>query len=154
MKVTAAATAGAVGYQWYKDNVAIAGATSGQLPDCIGFRQHVGAERWSLTNGMGSATSATAQVTIVGPPVVYAEPASLVVPFGGTATITAKVLCVSSFSYRWNRNGVAVGVPFNAAGGATPVTMSYTISNATSDSEGLYSVTAYNAQGAVETHPP
>ena len=153
LKVTTAAGAGVVTYQWFKDNVALPGATSDSFTINSLSSTTWGAYKVSITNNLGTVTSSIAQVIIVGPPVVYSEPASLVVPFGGTATVTAKVLCVSSFSYQWMRNGQPVGTSIPASGGISPVTISYTISNATLESEGLYSVRAFNAQGSVETHP-
>jgi Immunoglobulin domain/NHL repeat/Immunoglobulin I-set domain len=153
LKVTVAASAGIVTYQWFKDNVLIPGATGSTHTIASLSANSWGGYTVAVTNTVGRVISATAMVTIVGPPVIYSDPPSLVVPFGSPGTVSAKVLCVSSFAYQWKRNGVLIGSPITVAGGSVPITMTYTISNATTDSEGLYSVSAFNTQGAVESHP-
>ena len=153
LKVTVAASAGIVTYQWFKDNVLIPGATGSKHTIASLSANSWGNYTVTVTNTVGTVISATAMVTIVGPPVIYSDPPSLVVPFGSPGTVSAKVLCVSSFAYQWKRNGVLIGSPITVAGGSVPITMTYTISNATTDSEGLYSVSAFNTQGSVESHP-
>ena len=153
LKVTAAASAGIVTYQWFTDKVLIAGATGATYTIPSLSANSWGAYTVAITNPVATLTSAIAMVTIIGPPVIYSDPLSIVVPFGSVGTVSAKVLCVSSFTYHWKKNGVLIGTPVTVNGGASPITMTYTISNATTDSEGLYSVSAYNTQGAVESHP-
>jgi Immunoglobulin I-set domain len=153
MKVTVGASAGIVTYQWFKDNALITGATGSTYTISSLSAYSWGSYTVAVTNAVATVKSAAALVTIVGPPVIYSDPLSIVVPFGSVGTVSAKVLCVSSFTYHWKKNGVLIGAPVTVAGGAVPITMTYTISNATTDSEGLYCVSAYNTQGAVESHP-
>jgi len=106
-----------------------------------------------VSNFLGTVTSAKAQIVIAGPPVIYAHPASQTIAARVNATLSAKALCISSFWYQWKKNGVLIGAPVRLVGGGTPITLTYTIYDPTTEAEGLYTVVAYNALGSVESTP-
>ncbi len=144
---------GVLGYQWYKDGVALSGATGATYSIKALSSKSWGAYTVAVTNFLGTVTSARAQISIAGPPVVFANPVSQTFAAGMKVTLTAQVLCISSFSYQWMKDGVLLGAPVRLPGGKTPIPLFYTINNATLDAEGLYSVVAYNALGNVQSAP-
>ena len=129
-------------YQWFKDSLPISGAvlttltlTNVQDTDVAGYT--VG-----LTNVAGSATSAPpATLTVIDPPIITAQPSSLVV-LPGTNVAFGVSLSGSApyFRYQWQFNGTNL---LNATNGL------YTISGVATNKAGNYSVVVTNAAGRV-----
>lgn len=160
---TTGATPGA--YQWYKDGVAIAGATSTSYSIASVSPAHEGrytckaTREWQEWDGeewmdySDSKTSNAAELIVVTPPVVTEHPQSQVV--AGGQTFSLRVSAAGSidftqpymgfgiedldFTYQWRKGGVNIG-------GATANTL--TISNATSTDDGSYDCVITSMVGA------
>ena len=97
-----------VAYQWFKDGVAVTGATNSSL-GVTGSPAAVGRYAVSVTNGAGSIRSREAGVTLAKraatPPVasVSSVPAQSVFS-GSTVTLSAGLTGVTT--YQWRKNGV------------------------------------------------
>lgn len=138
--VTASGTA-PLTYQWYKDGVAVSGATSSTLTVSSVTSAKAGGYYVTVTNGSGSTTSSTATLTVVTAPVITTQPASQSVDLNSPATFTV-VASGSGLSYQWYKNGLAV----SGATGASYTVLS-TIAN-----EGEYRVKVTNSAGSVTSN--
>src|SRR3954454_2752816 len=100
-------------FQWYKDGVPISGATSSTLTvsDCRDADQ--GTYTVNITNG-GGVVSSSGTLTVLGPPAITAQPVSLMVTQGQTATFSAQATG-TSVKYQWYLNGAAVAGATKAA---------------------------------------
>lgn len=134
-------------YQWKRNGVALAGATSGTFALAATQVADGGDYTVEVSNSAGSVTSsaATLQVNpatvgamIVTPPtdvtVLEGQPASFTVVASGTAPIF----------YSWARNGVTIP-------GATAST--FTLAAAQLADQGAYTVTVGNAAGTITSTP-
>lgn len=126
-------------YQWYRDGVAIAGATDAELvllnpqPSDAG-RYHVVA-----TNGGGATNSTTVTVSVVVLPVVTnLTAARQVVALGETAALRTSATGSGTLSYQWYHDGWPIA-------GATSSSYSVRV-NATADA-GAYWVAVKDAAG-------
>ena len=99
-------------YQWYKDGVAVSGATSTTLPLNM---LSGGSANYTLkaTNGFASATSATFAFnpTVLAPSIVSQPALNL-----ATGTLSATAQGLGNLTYQWYKDGVAVS-------GATSATL-------------------------------
>lgn len=137
---------GSISYQWYKDGVAITGATSTSYSKSNVTATDAGTYTVVATNLGGSVTSPAATVTISSastggtPPrisSVYTYSNPIVV--GNYFTIYADVSSNDSLAYQWYKDGIAIS-------GAT--SWSYGKSSATLADAGAYSVVAINTYGS------
>jgi sugar lactone lactonase YvrE len=98
-------------YQWYRDNVAIAGATASSHALTSAALGDSGASfKVTVTNAAGSVTSAAAVLTVVAvPPSIVAQPVSQSVTDGSSATFSVVAAGTPPLQYQWKKNGVAVG---------------------------------------------
>jgi len=92
----------AYSYQWYKDNVAITGATAPSYSANAEGNYHL-----SVTGGICSAQSNTINLTIADISVSSTSPATAVILPGETKIITI-VTDAAAPSYSWTRNGAAI----------------------------------------------
>ncbi len=128
---------GTLAYQWRKDGVAIAGATTSTWT-----ATDAGSYDVVVTNSAGSVTCTTATLTVAsasGAPVIVAQPSSQSVAVGASVTLTVSVSGTGAMAYQWRRDGVAIA-------GATAV--SYTIAIAKASDAGSYDVVITNASGS------
>jgi uncharacterized repeat protein (TIGR01451 family) len=143
-------TVGATGsaplsYQWRRNGSAIGGATAqsyslastsmsdnGATFDCV------------VTNGAGSATSATATLTVnaaSSPPSITTQPANVTVTAPTGATFSVVAAGTAPLSYQWRRNGAPIA-------GATG--SSYTLTpTSTGDNGASFSVVVSNSAGSI-----
>lgn len=146
-----AASAETLSYQWYRDEVPIAGATGASYT--IGSIQLTDAASYTVgvTNASGTALTlpATLSVTPVRP-VITQHPSSQFLPLGATASFTVGVTGEAPFTYVWRKNGDVIP-------GATAATL--TLTNVQPADAGSYTVTVSNSydsttsQAAVLTLP-
>jgi uncharacterized delta-60 repeat protein len=129
----------AVGYQWYRDDVQIAGATGRVLSLGPAHAGVAGEYRVVIRNASGELTSRTAVVAVVVTPVVVAQPTSIVVDDGGTATFTVGANG-RRLAYQWLRDGEPVGGGTNS---------SLSVAGAVASNAGRYSVVVSNPSGSV-----
>jgi pectate lyase len=142
----AADGAAALSYQWLKNGAAIAGATAASLTLTNVQAADAGAYRVVVSNAAGSATSATALLTVeTGPvaPGITSQPASQIVVVGGQASFTVIATGTAPLSYQWSKNGSPIA-------GATAATLSLT--NVQQSDSGGYNVTVGNSVGTATSN--
>jgi hypothetical protein len=123
-------------YQWYRDGVAIDGATGASYAAST-----AGSYMVQVINAAGSMQSAAATIAVspnLMAPVVTTQPLSQTVNAGTGVTFSVWASGVS-VAYQWYRNDVAIA-------GATGRT--YTITTANANSAGTYKVVATNTAGS------
>jgi hypothetical protein len=132
-------TGGAVSYQWRKDGVAIAGATSATYQIASTVPADGGVYSVQLTNSCGTIVSSNATVSVSPATTITLQPVSATICTGTNHTfeVTANG---SGLTYQWSKDGVAVF-------GAT--SNSLVLSNASISNSGSYVVTVTGACGTV-----
>jgi hypothetical protein len=131
-------------YQWQRNGVDVAGATTSVLViDPVGNADNGATYRVVASNAVGSAPSDNAMLTVASlPPAIGGQPQPASVVAGADATFTVQMLAQGApLSYQWRRNGVDIA-------GATA--SSYTLSGAQmADSGAVFSVRIRNDVGQV-----
>lgn len=128
-------------YAWRREGTLIPQATQSTL--VIGSVQVADAGNYTVTvsNALGSVTSAPAPLTVLVPslpPLVLVQPSSVTTTVGGTATFGVTVRGTAPLSYQWRKEGVPLA-------GATQATL--TLTNVRATDAALYSVEITNAFG-------
>lgn len=126
-----------IGYQWYKDGVAIDGATHPSYAASA-----AGSYTVDVSNTAGTTTSSAAVIAVsssVTAPSINVQPVAQTVNAGTGATLWVTVNGVSP-SYQWYRNDVAI------AGATARI---YKINTANASSAGSYKVVVSNTAGSV-----
>ena len=145
--VTATGT-GTLTYLWFKNGVAISGATSASYTTPATTISDNGA-LFAVTVGgsTGSVTSISAVLTVNAAPVaptITGQPASRTVTAGQTAAFSVTATGTATLTYQWNKNGAAIG-------GATSA--SYTMpATVASDGGAQFTVTVTNSVGSVTSN--
>jgi hypothetical protein len=132
-------------FQWRKDGVPLAGATSATFTFPPFTAADAGTYDCVVTNTCGTATSNPIQLT-PGPgiiPSVVASPASLAVCAGDAANFTVAASGSEPIAYQWRRNGTAIQ-------GATSQTLQLTV--AALDA-GSYDCVISNICGGIASAP-
>ncbi|MDA1275675.1 MAG: immunoglobulin domain-containing protein [Verrucomicrobia bacterium] len=95
-------------YEWFKDGIAIFGATNSFLP-VTGVRLlDQGGYRVAVTAPEGSAVSAEAVLIVVLPIVITSQPLSQTVLAGADLTLTVEADALAPVSYRWMKDGESI----------------------------------------------
>lgn len=131
----------AVSYQWRKNGIPIAGATSSTYTIDVTSTLDAGVYSVAVSNSVGSVVSKDASLTLTASPSapqITAQPQSVTIAVGGTATFAVGSSGSAPLTYQWMRNGAAIA-------GATSDTLS--VSNAQDADAGAYSVAISNAYG-------
>jgi hypothetical protein len=134
-------------YQWFKDGAALAGANAAGYTIAAASPADAGAYSVRVSNGAGSITSATAELTVVAqatPPTIAIGPQSLAVAAGANATFTVIANGTAPFAYQWSHDSVAIP-------GATGAML--TIASAQIVDGGFYSVVVSNSAGSTTALP-
>src|SRR5882762_6980219 len=95
-------------YQWYKNGVAIPGATSSSYTILTLLGSDAGAYTVKVTNAGGSVMSDTAYLNIPPPPTIISQPQSQTVLVGQSASFLVTASSSLSMSYQWYFNGVSI----------------------------------------------
>ncbi|HWH70851.1 MAG TPA: immunoglobulin domain-containing protein, partial [Candidatus Sulfotelmatobacter sp.] len=150
--VTATGTA-PLSYQWLRNGLflsnggTISGATSSALTLANVQPADAGNYTVIVSNAIGtSVTSAVAVLTVLGPPVIIAQPQSRTNLAGTTASFSVGVTGSAPLSFQWRSNGVNLA---NSAriSGSTTATLS--IASVQPADAADYSVLVTNAAGAI-----
>ena len=128
-------------YQWHRGNTLIPGATAATYPVASSSGADTGDYRVIVTNGYGTATSATATITLANvPPSIITGPSSLTVATSQTASFNVIAEGSPSPSYQWFRGDRELS-------GATQATLD--LGPVGFDDAGPYHVEVTNAHGTV-----
>src|SRR5271167_2340483 len=142
--VTAIGT-GPMTYQWYKNGVAIAGATSSTYTTPATVAGDSGTEYTvSVSSPDGSVTSSAAMLTVQTPPVIVTPPASQTVALGQPATFSVTASGTGPLTYQWYKNGTAIS-------GATSSTYT-TAASAVGDNGATYTVVVTGPAGSATSN--
>ena len=141
-----AAGSGPLAYQWQRNSVNIAGATSGSYTLQSAALGDNGANyRVVVTSAAGSATSNAAALTVNAiVPSITTQPQPQTVADGATATFTVTVTGSAPLTVQWRRNAVNI-VGATQASYTTPA-------NSLANSGELYSVVVTNTGGTVTSN--
>jgi hypothetical protein len=136
---------GTLSYQWKKGGVAISGATNPSYTTPATAASDNGAQfTVTITNSVGSVTSAAATLTVTSATVIVSQPAGQSVTVGQTATFRVTASGSGTLTYQWKKNGTAIS-------GATLA--SYTTPPAaTTDNGSQFTVTVTGASGSVTSN--
>jgi Immunoglobulin I-set domain len=128
----------------------VPGATSTTLSFTANAAMNANVYEAVFTNAAGTATSTTATLTVTSAPTITTNPAPLTIGNGGTAVFTAAATGNPAPTVQWfvSTNG---GASFNAIGGATSPTLSFTASLAQSGN--LYQAVFTNSVSTSTTTP-
>lgn len=127
-------------FQWFRNAVAIPGATADVFTLAATAPTDAGSYTLVATNSLGSATSNAATLTVTGgvvsPPSFLTAPGSATVAAGGSALLA--VSASNSPTYQWRKNGVVIS-------GATGATLNLT--GLAPGDTGNYDAVATNSAG-------
>ncbi|MEY2879672.1 MAG: hypothetical protein RLZZ15_2052 [Verrucomicrobiota bacterium] len=128
-------------FQWFRNSTALPGANSPTLTIDRATAADAGAYTVTITNAVGTVTSAAAQINVNAAPAAptfAAAPLPQTATAGGAAIFTVEVQGVPVPSLQWLRNGSGLA-------GETSATL--ILNNVSAAHAGLYAVTASNASG-------
>ncbi|HUG09977.1 MAG TPA: immunoglobulin domain-containing protein [Opitutaceae bacterium] len=145
LSVTATGTA-PLTYQWKKDGVNIAGATSATYTLATPQAADAGSYTVVVMNALGSTTSNAATLTVVVPPSITTHPVSQTVNSPGErARFSVVASGTAPLGYRWLKNGV--NIPWADGGFTTSDLADYQIPEVKVSHAGNYSVIVRNDAG-------
>lgn len=129
-------------YQWRKNGTSVAGATTDSLTVAAPYSDNAASYSVVVSNTDGSVTSADAVLTVTPvAPTINAQPLSLTVQAGGSATFSVAVSGgTGPVSYHWRKNGVDIA-------GATAA--SYTIAASAVGDAGAFTVAVVSPSGTL-----
>ena len=129
-------------YQWSWNGTNLAGATQSSLTLTDVQFSHAGSYVVVVTNPIGSATSASAILTVVAPtaPSIVTQPVSQTVSAGAHVTFSVMANGTAPLRYQWSRTGTNLA-------GATASALQ--LNSVQVSQSGLYAVTVTNALGSV-----
>ncbi len=130
----------ALSYQWYKDGVALPGATGASLSLAATTAANAGTYTVAIVSATGTVTSAGATLVVTGAPTIGAQPVGTGVAAGASAQL-AVVASGNGLSYEWYRGGVAV------SGNASAGTATLALPSVTPDQAGIYDCIVTSATG-------
>jgi hypothetical protein len=136
---------GTPAYQWFKDTVAIEGATDISLELATVTGDDEGAYAISISNEAGSIDSADSNVSVLELPVILSQPQNKENGiYGGTAFFRVTARVEGTPTYQWYKDGVVIA-------GKTATALS--LSGLDGDDIGIYTVELSNQAGTVESDP-
>ncbi len=144
--VTATGTA-PLAYQWQRNGLNIAGATSDNYSVVNAQSANAGSYRVIISNAAGSVTSTAATLTVnpaVQLPVVLTQPAAATRTVGQSVTFTIAASGSGSLAYQWYLDGIPI------AGANAP---SYTLPAVALTDAGAYTAGVRNTAGEVLSNP-
>ena len=131
-------------FQWLFEGSPVPGATNSTYTVSSAGTAEAGVYRVRVFNAVGEVLSASAQLTVLQPPVITSHPTGLSVTLSQSASFTVVASGSAPLAYQWSRDGTDLP-------GAIGATL--TINSATSTDEGSYRVRVSNAAGEVLSNP-
>ena len=129
-------------FQWYKNGIAIAGATGATLTIPTVALTDEGTYYVVASNSVGATSSDNAVLTVAVPPAITTQPQSKSVNPGARVEFTVAATGSAPLSYQWFKDNVAIP-------GATDA--SYVVAAATVSDAGTYRVNVTNVAGSVSS---
>lgn len=129
-------------YQWRRNGIALAGATSSTLILTGVQAASSGVYSVAVTNAFGTATSSGAALVVNSAPEFTLQPQPQIAQAGGSASFSAAAVGSGTLAYQWRRNGV----PIAGANGA-----SFTIGAVSATDAGNYDVQVSNNIATVQS---
>jgi Leucine-rich repeat (LRR) protein len=143
---TVAATGfGLLRYQWLFNGGSINGATNTSLTLTNVQPANAGGYSVTVSNSLGSLTSATAVLAVIAQPTITTPPQSQAVNAGNNVTFNVVATGTGPLSYQWQFNSSAILLATNA---------SLTLTNVQPANVGNYTVVVSNVMGSVTSTPP
>lgn len=137
--VTATDTNGPLSYRWYFNGSPVFGGTNASLT--LNNVQSTNAGTYKVNvNGVGGTVSATATLTVSGPPAIITQPQAQYVAAGGTAILSVVAGGAATLQYQWRFHGEDLP-------GRTAATLA--LANVQLTNAGRYSVVVSNSLGTV-----
>ncbi len=132
-------------FQWYKDGVAIPGATGSSFTLSPAKVADSGSYTVVLTNAVGSVASAAATLTVnpVGSPAITTQPLGKSLSYYNSFSLSVSANGIAPLSYQWKKDGTPID-------GATSTT--YSRAAAVTADAGKYTVTITNAIASVTSY--
>lgn len=91
-----------MGFQWYCNQKRVKGATSAQLAVTATMETNAGEYQVIVTNALGRVASSVARLSLTqGAPVFVVQPASVTVPYGSNAILSAQAAGSAPIHYQW-----------------------------------------------------
>jgi hypothetical protein len=149
---TVSALGGSLSYQWRFNAAAITSATAASYTISSVDQTNEGTYTVVITNSYGSITSAQATLTVIFPPVIKLQPASLTVPAGSNAAFTVTASSVEPLAYQWQLNGANIQAA-TGTGAAGDTSFGFTVTNAQAADAGTYTVVIANTYDSVTSSP-
>ena len=148
-------------YQWKKNSLPISGATSASYTTPATSAADSGSQFVvTVTNALGSVTSAAATLTVNVPPSITTQPTAQSVLVGQTATFSVVAAGTNPLTYQWKKNGSAIqGATLSSY--TTPATVfadngasySVTVTNVAANVTSSSAVLTVNAPPAITKQP-
>ena len=129
-------------YQWYKDDIAIEGATREKYTIESVVAENLGNYKVVVSNTEGEVVSDVAVLSLLQPPVITVNPVSVTVDNGTNVIFTVEAQ--NADSYQWYKDGTAIS-------GATETT--YSIDYVKGSDVGTYTVMVINRAGEEKSSP-
>ncbi|HET9863612.1 MAG TPA: immunoglobulin domain-containing protein [Steroidobacteraceae bacterium] len=132
-------------FQWLRDGAPVSGATSAVLTFNSAALPNAGTYSVRVTNSAGQVVSASATLDVIAAgtpiaPTITSQPASLVLPFGGSGILAVGATGTGPLSYQWLVDDYPIP-------GATDAVLHF--DNVDSTAFGTYTVTVSNSVGSV-----
>ncbi len=131
-----------VGYQWYKDGVPIAGATSSSLVISNAQESNEGGYHLQIVNSSGVDESDSKQLKILGRPEIVSHPLGRELGSGTGTTLVAEGLGAAPLTVQWYLNGTPID-------GATSETL--VLEKVLEADAGMYHAVFTNSLGSTST---
>jgi hypothetical protein len=135
---------GTPAYQWYKDTVAIDGATETAIELASVTGDDEGKYKVEISNEAGSVESSEVTVSVLELPVILTQPKDTEGSYGGSALFRVTTRVEGTPTYAWFKDGVAID-------GATSKVLS--LSGLTGDDIAAYTLEVSNEAGSVTSDP-
>ncbi len=136
----AATGTGPLSYQWRKNSTDLPNATNATLTLDPAKLSDAGGYSVVVTNAVSSAASASAQLTVIGPPTIAAAPQPQTISNGDRVVLTVTATSGVTASYQWLKDGIEIP-------GATGATLSIDAARPTDNA--AYAVRITNAAGSI-----
>jgi subtilisin family serine protease len=138
------ATGTGLSYQWRKNGINVAGATSDKLNIPLAQTSDAGRYDVLISTAQRTEVSAAATLTVVSPVSIAEQPSSQVVALGAPSLLRVRTADTTGLSYQWLKNGVAL------LGANSPV---YSLSTVQPIHAATYTVKVTNAHGSIISAP-